>query len=77
MMPRGAKILCVQTQGQIPCLWAVVNDQHPLDPRTIWVAGTGHPIAVHESMAYVDAYIGTFQLQGGALIFHVFERQPT
>lgn len=66
-MPIGARVLCVQTQAGIPCIWALVNPLGQLKPRRILVVGTGHNANVHAA-----AYIGTFQLRGG-LVFHVFE----
>jgi len=47
-------------------------------PRTFAIYGTGHK---HEHVE--GTYIGTFQLDGGSLVFHVFEEcgsagtQPT
>jgi hypothetical protein len=45
-----------------------VDPKGPLRPRRFRVAGTGH-----ELEPYVDRYIGTFQMLGGTLVFHVFE----
>lgn len=67
-MPSDAHILCVQVQGDIPCLWARVDPDALLCVRRICVFGTGHPIDGH-----LD-YIGTYQLDGGSLVFHVYER---
>ena len=69
-LPKGAKVLCVQTQNESPCLW-VVNpavEVATTEDRTFAIYGTGHQ---HESIGGV--YVGTFQLQGGLLVFHVFE----
>jgi hypothetical protein len=67
-MPKGADILCVQTQMGVPCLWATVDPTQDAVRRAIRIVGTGH---------LFDAdgltYIGTYQLQGGTLVFHVFE----
>lgn len=71
-MPVGAKILCVQTQGSVPCIWAIVDtskskDQYEL--RKFIIHGTGHVcICEHHE------YIGTFQLNNGSLVFHLFEK---
>lgn len=71
MTPLGAKILCVQTQNGMPCLWAEVDTEAPVnDMRTIVTVGTGH---VMEFKAFEGVYIGTYQLQNGALVFHVYE----
>ena len=66
-MPAKAKILCVQTQGGYPCLWAQVESTSEVEPRAFVIAGTGHPQDTG------GKYIGTFQLHGGELVFHAFE----
>jgi len=70
VMPKGAKVLCVQSQREIPCVWALVPDTgaEVEQERTFTIYGTGHQ---HESIS--GEYVGTFQLQGGAFVFHVFE----
>lgn len=69
-MPANAHILTVQAQDGRPCLWALVNPAMPTETRKILTTGTGHE---REDLdAYVN-YIGTYQLERGALIFHVFE----
>jgi hypothetical protein len=69
-MPQDAKILCVQTQNDMPCIWAIVNEEaEPRENRLFHIYGTGHEIKNLENKKYV----GTYQLQGGVLVFHVFE----
>jgi hypothetical protein len=73
-MPIGARVLSVQFQVQFQgdhslCLWAVVNPDNPMEPRTIQIHGTGH--ACPE--ADVLTFIGTVQQHGGQLVWHVFE----
>lgn len=69
-MPIGAKILTVQTQNETPCLWALVNpERKERKERYFEVFGTGHKIPLDLSREY----IGTYQLKGGSLVFHVFE----
>ena len=68
LMPKGAEILTVQTQGETPCLWAQVDERALLEPRRIRVYGTGHPM-----QGPVGKYMGTFQIHGGALVFYVYE----
>jgi hypothetical protein len=67
-MPRGARLLCVQVQWGMPCLWAIVDPEQPRVRRRFWVVGTGHPFPNSEGLFY----IGTVQLSGGTLIFHFF-----
>lgn len=67
-MPFAARILCVQVQNGVPCLWAIVQPKEELVERVFDIVGTGAaipPTARH--------YIGTVQLGGGALVLHVFE----
>jgi hypothetical protein len=68
-MPKDAQILCVQTQFGNACLWALVDDTQPMTERRIRVHGTGHEV---RDVGFLH-YIGTFQIHGGALVFHVFE----
>jgi hypothetical protein len=68
-MPRGARILCVQVQSGVPCLWAEVDPKAETELRTLRIYGTGHPMAEGEQRNYV----GTFQLVGMGLVFHVYE----
>lgn len=69
-MPRGAQILSVQMQGAQLCMWALVDPEAPKEVRRFRIVGTGHQF--DEAPAHVHR--GTFQMHGGALVFHVFER---
>ena len=68
-MPTGAQILCVQVQGNVPCLWAKVNDEATPVSREISIYGTGQAL-----QSYPGDYIGTFQMAQGELVFHVYDR---
>jgi hypothetical protein len=69
-LPVGAQLLSVQMQNGQPCLWALVDpDTRPVN-RKFRLAGTGHPI---EQSNVELKYVSTFQANGGALVFHVFE----
>lgn len=68
-MPFGAKILTVQTQHELPCIWAIVDTENGNEMRNFKLYGTGHPIET----SLFHTYIGTFQLRGGDLVFHLFE----
>jgi hypothetical protein len=71
-LPKGAKILDVQAQHGNPFIWALVDDEAPKEKRVFEIYGTGHPIKnITEPTA--REYIGTFQLNGGSLVFHLFE----
>lgn len=71
-MPKGAEVLTVQMQHGVPCLWVLVDTDAPECERVLRIYGTGHPISDDENALYV----GTFQLSGGAFVFHVFEVVP-
>lgn len=68
-MPQGSEVLTVQMQGVVmqPYVWALVDTDNPPAPVHFRLAGTGHPID-----DTIDKYVGTFQLQGGTLVFHLF-----
>jgi hypothetical protein len=69
-MPMGAQILSFQVQNGGPVLWALVDPDARHMKRHFRLAGTGHKI----DQAPADLrFIGTVQLQGGALVFHLFE----
>lgn len=70
-MPVGAQVLCVQTQNGDPCIWAVVDDQAPKHPVTFFIRGTGHDLG-EIATAFQVTYLGTFQLDQGTLVFHVW-----
>lgn len=68
MMPQGAKALAVQVQDHQPTLWALVEPDAILADHEFHVVATGE-----EFDASRWRHISTFQLRGGALIFHAFE----
>lgn len=66
----GAKILCVQMQGDTPCVWAEVDDDDPAFERRSFVFyGTGQSMPRHPGM-----YVGTIQMHDGALVFHLYTK---
>lgn len=69
-MPKDAEILCIQTQNEVPCIWALVEPKKTLTKRTFEIFGTGHDVPEFT----VRVYVGTYQLHGGSLVFHCFER---
>ncbi len=68
VMPEGAEILTVQLQYETACIWAVVDPEAKSVPRTFELIGTGHDFKLQNYL-----YIGTFQVDGGNFIFHLFE----
>jgi hypothetical protein len=70
-LPQNAQILSAQMQkGQIS-LWYLCNAHNPLVNFYIDIYGTGNPISSH---IHTARFISTFQMEGGDLVFHVFER---
>jgi hypothetical protein len=70
IMPRGARVLSAQTQFGGPKIWALIDADEPMCERRVFIIGTGHPITPEfKTMA---AFVGTFQLQNGSFVGHVF-----
>ena len=67
-LPRGAEMLTVAAQRGEICLWVKVDPDREREERRFMTFGTGWPIP---KMRMV--YLGTSQIDGGALIFHTFE----
>jgi hypothetical protein len=72
-VPNGRiRVLTVQVQHDIPCLWIEVEAGPPLVKKLkILIYGTGHPIFESDELKYV----GSYQLQEGALMFHVYFKE--
>ena len=68
-MPRDARILSVQTQFGTPFIWAIVDSEEVKEDRTFIIYGTGHPCSCKK-----EDFIGTFQIDNGTFVFHLFER---
>lgn len=68
-LPRGAQVLTVQMQGDRPFLWARLDTRQPPERRTFEVFGTGDGMPDDPRLMYV----ATFQMEGGSLVWHVFE----
>jgi hypothetical protein len=65
----GAEYLTIQTQFGRPTLWVLANLENHLVEKWFCIRGTGHRFKGNEGK-----YLGTFQLDGGGLVFHVFEK---
>ncbi|MBA7689651.1 hypothetical protein ES703_98159 [subsurface metagenome] len=70
-MPRGARVLSFQIQHGVPCIWALVDTEEPVEAKNFYLVGTGHPFIFN--LDYVR-FIGTAQLMNGDLLLHLFER---
>lgn len=67
-LPRGARILKVETQNGQPCMWALVDTAKPTLPYGFYIFGTGHQMDA--GMAMIGEHVATFQQ--GPLVWHVF-----
>ena len=66
-LPLGARILCVQIQDSVLCLWALVKQHAHAEIRTFVICDTGEEIDSRNLK-----YIGTYQFTGS--VGHVFEK---
>ena len=67
---KGAQILSVQAQGEVVCVWALVDTDFPDELRDFWLMPTG---ATFDGTASLE-YRGTVLLHGGEYVLHVFEQ---
>ena len=80
MMPKGAEILSAHVQVSVDvdaahesvCLWALVDTDAKLQKRVVEIFGTGNPIDIP---GVTHKFIGTVQMRGGSLVWHVFEQE--
>lgn len=70
LMPQNAAVLSVQVQHGFPCLWALVDTEETLSERTFIINGTGHQCVC----GAVD-FIGTFMMNSGFFVGHLFEKR--
>lgn len=72
-MPAGAQVISAHEQTGDICVWALVpNPGTKLEPRNFLVVGTGHEIP-RPMRDWSHRFVGTVLLEGGTLVFHVFE----
>lgn len=65
-LPTIARAVAVQVQRGYISMWAEVETSAPLRTYQVLTRGTGHPVP----SGY--AYLGTYQIDDGALVFHVY-----
>jgi len=66
-MPRDAELLYVATQHEVGCLWVRVVPDRAMETRHFMLRGSGHDISLD------CKYVGSFMLDGGIFVFHLFE----
>lgn len=67
-IPAFSEILTVQTQNEIPYIWALVDPKFYACNYKFRIIGTGHKI----EDGFNGKYIGSVQLSSDKLVFHVF-----
>ena len=67
-LPKGCFILQVEVQRGTPCLWVECDSEAPKVDRVFAIYGTGHSLPDNPGK-----YIGSYMLQGGMLVFHLYE----
>ena len=72
-MPKEARFLSVQTQGDSPQMWFTVDTDLEIEDRKFFVVETGEEIP--KELFTVADYLGTFRLSKGDLVLHLFEVQ--
>lgn len=80
-MPRGAQLLHVDVQFQGVAehakVWALVEPAQPTARRLISVHGTGHFVnrmaSTTDPVGTLPEYVSSFDVNGGLLVFHVFD----
>ena len=66
-LPPEGKVLSIQIQNHIPCLWAMLQSETPTRSTDIVIVGTGCAFD-NTGLEYID----TFQI--GISVWHVFRR---
>jgi hypothetical protein len=69
-LPMGAEILSVQEQNNAPMLWALVDPEAIKEKRKMLLLNTGAEMPPDVNY---HQFKGTYQLNGGRLVFHLFE----
>lgn len=74
-MPVGAQILKIDTQANVPVIWALVAAGPVEETRVIETFGTGHEIPDDPKRTYLGSY--QVSVWGNLFVGHVFEQQTT
>jgi len=70
-LPKGFKILNLQTQFESPTFWAMVDDDpDPNEMQTVRFA-TFNTGDTYEPLNQME-YVGTYQMSAGNYVYHVF-----
>lgn len=70
-LPVDARILCIVSQNDVPCIFAEVDPTKPIVQREFLTVKTGRPIP--ELLGMDRSYVDTAQIDGGRHVFHIYE----
>lgn len=68
-LPEGATFLSLQMQHGKPQMWFRVDDSRPVRRQIFGICGTGQEIPPQVASA---PFLGTFQMDAGDIVIHVF-----
>jgi len=63
-------VLKIDIQREYPFMWVMAEDENEPIECEIFTKGTGH--TCDSIFTRVDTYLGSYQLQGGGFVGHVF-----
>jgi hypothetical protein len=70
-LPPRAQILTVQVQHGRPRIWVLGDTEEKFEVRYFKLIGTGRHYKINPYK--IERYIGTFQMEDGTSVFHLFE----
>lgn len=70
-IPENAEFLFVREQHRVPTMWFLVDSEARQEERRFIIAGTGEKI--DDRIFPWHRYLGSFFLDGGNFVGHVFE----
>ncbi len=71
-LPTGSVLLSVQSQNNTPCLWVLIcNQEAEKEVIRLRTIGTGISIS-YDDFDWQD-FLGTYQLNDGSFVGHVFQ----
>ena len=73
IMPQGARVLSVETQGDVPFIWVMVDEEADQVEYHFELRGTGHNC--DKVVGY--KHIGTFLMRQESLVLHLFAMNTT
>lgn len=71
-MPIDSKVLTIETQHEMPCMWVEQDTDKPKYKQKFAIVGTGQNL-VNTYKYGAPEYVGSFQMSGGRLVFHVYK----